>query len=144
MRYLQRASGAACLLCIAVLLTFWTVKRATPSSSGAELALYSVTTLTALIWIVIETAQRRHIQRAELELIRLDIVPGFGMIVSHYLTSQSATEVGLRPSCMSCSSRTPKSGCLPGEAALAHVLSHGPTTLISARTHLSAGEFLSP
>jgi hypothetical protein len=57
---------------------FWTVKGATPSSSDAELALYSVTTLTALIWIVIETAQRRHIQRAELELIRVDIVPGFG------------------------------------------------------------------
>lgn len=75
-RYLQRGSGAAFLLCIGVLATFWAVKGAAPSSSLAELLLYCAAALTALIWVLIEISQRRHVQRAELDVVRVDIVSG--------------------------------------------------------------------
>jgi hypothetical protein len=75
-RYLQRGSGAAFLLCIGILLTFWAVKGAEPSSSGAELALYSAAALTALVWMLIEAVHRPRIERAELDVIRVDIVSG--------------------------------------------------------------------
>jgi hypothetical protein len=75
-RYLQRGLGAAFLLCAGVLLTFWAVKGAAPSSSSSEVALYSVAGLAALGWVATEASQRHYVKRAMLDIIRVDIVPG--------------------------------------------------------------------